>query len=281
MKIRDHGTWTCVLSSELSLETEKQVVELLVLVTGDMGLVSLATWSGVSSQLRCVVTNTWPPPVLTWTLDTDQGTLDTSQLPRMMINHDDHLVTVSQMVTFTPHLSHSSDVNISCNVVQTYNDVITTRKKTIKLQMLPNHPATYHVWLSDTVAGVTFIIVTVISIIIIVMLLLLLLVRRYQRRCLPCVTPVYTCTLETVPTPENITTQPRSVNVSYIDLFHDPDPDSKSMRMIRDSHISPPPAYSDTSIHSLHSAPSSLPRAYTLFQCQHQCFSQDNMRSCS
>ena len=221
VETHDHGDWTCAISDTKSLDTVKQVVEVGVVVAGD---VTLSATGGVSggAQLQCSVTNTWPPPSLSWTVSSEQGTMDTSRREIIHKTPDSHLVSVSKAVNFIPDQVANTDVNITCNVVQTYNDIITTRKKTIQLQMLQNgiNPATYHMWLSETVAGVTFIIVSIICILIIIFLLLVIIVRRFQRRCLPCVTPVYTCTLETVPTIDsNITTsQPRSgriINKKY------------------------------------------------------------------
>ena len=145
----DHGAWTCAISDNLSLDTNKQVVEVGVVVGGavslspSVGPVQLG--EGDTAQFICRVDRVWPRPEITWTLeagggqgdDTWPGGLLDTDTQVWVDTHDSHLVSLAQTVTYTA-ARRDTGANITCTVTQHVDMTrVLVQQRTVSLQVLP------------------------------------------------------------------------------------------------------------------------------------------------
>ena len=215
-----------------------------------------------------------------------------------------HLLRLVQVVTFSAPRSPQASVtsNISCRVG--------TVRRSVQIQVARRHHySTHQAWSSEDTLLLSVSLTLLLLLVIIFIVFIVLLVRRFQTPSSP--RPVFTCTMEPGPdVSSHVSLQPRSTNVSFIDLYNPPqDPqeqelETKSLRTFRETHfelgLSPPPAYSDSIVTNQRPVSdlwtnqrpvsemwttqrpvseqwTNQRPGHTVFHCQHSCFTRPHL----
>ena len=203
----------------------------------------------------CRVSGAWPRPQLSWAA---AGAVQLERGEVRQLAGAGHLVTVEQLVTLTS----PAPATVTCTAATP----LWTRWASLQAAPL-QQPG---LWSQHSLATLGLVLGLLVLVIAASSLALLGLLRRFpwQPR------PMYTCTVEAAApdVSRSHVSLPRSVHVSYIDLYQPPG-------QLEGGPVTPPPAYSPApapaprthSLHSLHSQ-----GHYTLFHCQHACFNHQN-----
>ena len=183
-----------------------------------------------------------------------------------------HLLRLVQVVTFSAPRS-SLTTNVSCSVGAV------TRSVQIQVTRRHHHLSSHHAWSSEDTLLLSVSLTLLLILVIIITSLIVLLVRRLHSSP----GPVFTCTVEPGPdVSSHVSLQPRSTNVSFIDLYNppqEPEFETKLLRTFHETHfeigLSPPPAYSDSIVTNQRPASelwTNQRPGQTVFHCQHSCF---------
>ena len=191
-----------------------------------------------------------------------------------------HLLRLVHVGTFSAPRSPLV-TNISCSVGQV------TRSVQVQVSRRHHPLSAHHTWSSeDTLLLSVSLTLLLILVTIITSLIVLLLRRLHKSSSSP--RPVFTCTMEPRPdVSSHVSLQPRSTNVSFIDLYNPPQEaefETKSLRTFRETHfefgLSPPPAYSDSVVTNQRPASelwTNQRTGHTVFHCQHSCFTRPHL----
>ena len=187
------------------------------------------------------------------------------------------------MVTFSAPRSPLSSVtsNISCRVGAV--------RRSVQIQVARRHHHSAHqAWSSEDTLLLSVSLTLLLLLIIIITAFIVLLLRRFQTPSSP--RPVFTGTMEPGADVSHVSLQPRSTNVSFIDLYNppqdtrEPELETKSLRTFRETHfelgLSPPPAYSDsimTNQRPVSELWTNQRPGHTMFHCQHSCFTRPHL----
>jgi len=182
-KLADHGTWTCSLSQDKSLDTVKAHRQLEVGVEGMVELSPeevVVLGEGDQAELECKVGPAYPRPSLSWSGDREIfGLLDTSGQVFREREGGSHLETTSQRVAYVADL-RDNNLNLTCHSrQQSVGGLRFTGERRLTLKVLPL--TAMQSKLADRVGILSIIFVTVLVLILAMVIVTMVVLKRRRR----------------------------------------------------------------------------------------------------
>lgn len=252
--VSDHGVWTCAVSDDRSLETQKDYRHLDIAVEGKVSLSPshsiLELGEGDMADLLCTVDEGFPKPSISWGVDRELwGVLNTGSQVFRETSQGSHLVSVSQRVSYLAS-ARDNGLNISCTSTQTeMGDIVHfSQTRSIQLKILP--VTAMKSKLSERLGMLTVIFISVLLVILVMVIITMVGLRRKRGskgrhvESVDLLKPVWS--IKDHESQNNFAVRQAELyeplNVSFIDLYHTVAADQKLSKSLCESN--------DKTIHS-------------------------------